>query len=220
MAPKKFELDSNPASFSQNYQNIQKFNQENLKILQKFNNKFSYDSVITYLYSIALLLVAFGINLIAQSFGFRIALIGDWEAFLSYRKLWQILDNSSEEVSKLVFSLIRTVKDNLLMLVIAISSFVYVSLAYMKVEDVDENLFEKLTDLVTDYKFLRNLAFFLLNFYIFVKVLRSLSSQLFKSNQVKTFLASFLSVLRQSENLSIMVLFLGIFAIKNDNYVL
>ena len=119
-------------SFKKSYRKVQKFNSKNLRVFRKFTSKFSYDSVITYAYSIGILLIAFLVNLMKVNFGHRLPFLGQWNELVSTRRLWKLLDHSSEEVSKILFNLIRAVKENFFSLLVLVSGFVYLSLSFRK----------------------------------------------------------------------------------------
>ena len=176
-------------------------------------NQFSYDSVLTYLYSIALFFIAQLLNILRIEFGSRIPIIHEWNSILSYRYLWKILENSSEEASKIIFGLIQAFKDNFIWILALVGSFIY--LIFSADEDFAENIVEKLTE----YKFLRNFAFFLLNVYILFKTLRAFNSKLTKKSQYLQIWKNLLKLVNQAENVAVLTLFIGFLAVKNDNYM-
>jgi hypothetical protein len=66
------------------------------------------------------------------NFGHRLPFLGQWNELVSTRRLWKLLDHSSEEVSKILFNLIRAVKENFISLLVLVSGFIYLSLSFRK----------------------------------------------------------------------------------------
>lgn len=204
-------------NFEKKYSKIQKFGRESLSLLKEHINKFSYDSIILYTYSIFILLVAFVLNSVKTEFGARLAIVDKWDSFLSYRMLWKLLDNSSEEFSKFIFTVLNAIKDNTLVILGLIFCFFYLVITFGAKGDLNDTMIEQTLDMVSSYKFWRNFAFFLLNIYIFLKVKNSLSSVSFTKKVNR--LLNLRAFLTQNENISVLIIFLGFLAIKNDNYI-
>jgi hypothetical protein len=210
----------NMSFFAKKYNLIQNTNEKMIKSILKLTNQLSYDSLMIYFVCFIILVVSYILYIIQISSGPRIPFIGEWVSFLSTDTLWKLLENTSEEFSRIVFEVLVSIKKNALWLMIAVISFIYINIKYFKENETQYSTFEKLNKIVMSYKFLRNLAFFLLNFYILINTLKSYTTTYRIKNQFQVLLKYLARMILFYQVLFAGVLFLCIYAFQNDNYTI
>jgi len=125
----EFDLESIPNSsnipaLSKKLQEIKSVHESMFQMIVKSSNKFNYDTVVIVLISFLIFSLGCSLVLCKIGFGTSVPFLGVWNSLLSFGFVWRALENTSEEVSRLVFSVLQTLTKNLKMLLILMASFI------------------------------------------------------------------------------------------------
>ena len=74
------------------------------------SNKFNYDTVLAALVAFSIFGAGFIVFLIRLNFGSQVPYFGNWAKLIGWDFVWKLLNNTTEEISKMVFNTLDLVR--------------------------------------------------------------------------------------------------------------